>query len=97
MNWFILFLVNGATQRLIHCIMTVGFILSLDSEMEAMVSHLVAEDEGNRKLEEEIVSGSKGPDVSERVQMAMETSRPATAQMVLSQEALFLPDDHPLL
>ena len=62
-----------------------------------MVSRLVDEDAGNRTSEEEIVSGSEGPDVSERVQMAMEISRPTTAQMVLGQEALYLPDDHPLL
>ena len=62
-----------------------------------MVSRLVAEDEGNRTSEEEIVSGSKGPDVSERVQMETAILRPTTAQMVLGQEALYLPDDHPLL
>ena len=62
-----------------------------------MVSCLVDEDMGNRTLVEEIVSGSKGPDVSERVQMATEISRPTTAQMVLSREALYLPDNHPLL
>ena len=62
-----------------------------------MVFRLVNEDVGNRTSEEEIVNGSKGPDVSERVQMAMEISRPTTAQMVLGQEALYLPDDHPLL
>ena len=62
-----------------------------------MVSRLVDEDAGNRTSEEEIASGFKGPDVSERVQMATEISRPTTAQMVLSQEALYLPDDHPLL
>ena len=62
-----------------------------------MVSRLVAEDEGNRTLEEEIGSGSEGPDVSERVQLATQISRPTTAQMVLGQEALYLPDDHPLL
>ena len=62
-----------------------------------MVSHLVAKDEGNRTSEEEIVSGSKGPGVSERVQMATAILRPTTAQMVLGQEALYLPDDHPLL
>ena len=61
-----------------------------------MVSHLVDEDAGNR-TSEEIGNGSEGPDVSERVQMAMAILRPTTAQMVLSQEALFLPDDHPLL
>ena len=64
-----------------------------------MVSCLVDEDTGNRTSEEEIVSGSEGPDVSKRVQMATEISRPTTAQMVLgrSREALYLPDDHPLL
>ena len=62
-----------------------------------MVSRLVAEDEGNRTLGEEIVSGSEGPNVSERVQMAMVISRLTTAQMVLGQEALYLPNDHPLL
>ena len=62
-----------------------------------MVSHLVAKDEGNRTSEEEIVSSSEGPDVSERVQTATVISRLTTAQMVLGQEALYLPDDHPLL
>ena len=62
-----------------------------------MVSHLVDEDAGNRTSEEEIVSGFEGPNVSERVQMATAISRPSTAQMVLGQEALYLPDDHPLL
>ena len=62
-----------------------------------MVSRLVDEDVGNRTSEEEIVSGSEGPDVSERVQMATVISRLTTAQMVLSREALYLPDDHPLL
>ena len=62
-----------------------------------MVSRLVDKDVGNRTSEEEIVNGSEGPDVSKRVQMAMEISRPTTAQMVLGQEALYLPDDHPLL
>ena len=62
-----------------------------------MVSHLVTEDEGNRTLEEEIGSGSEGPDVSERVQLATQISRPTTAWMVLGQEALYLPDDRPLL
>ena len=62
-----------------------------------MVSRLVDEDAGNRTLEEEIVSGSEGPDVSERVQMVTAISRPTTAQMVLGREALYLPDDHPLL
>ena len=42
-------------------------------------------------------SGSEGPAVSERVQMATAISRPTTAQMVLGQNALYLPDDHPLL
>ena len=62
-----------------------------------MVSCLVDDDAGNRTLEEEIVSGSEGPGVSERVQMATGISRPTTAQMVLGREALYLPDDHPLL
>ena len=62
-----------------------------------MVSRLVTKDTGNRTSEEEIVSGSEGPDVSERVQMETQISRPTTAQMVLGQEALFLPEDHPLL
>ena len=62
-----------------------------------MVSHLVDEDAGNRTSEEEIVNGSDGPNVSERVQMVTEISRPTTAQMVLGQEALYLPDNHPLL
>ena len=62
-----------------------------------MVSCLVDKDVGNRTSEEEIVSGSEGPDISERVQMATAISRPTTAQMVLGQEALYLPDDHPLL
>ena len=62
-----------------------------------MVSCLVDKDAGNRTLEEEIMSGSEGPDISERVQMATAISRPTTAQMVLGQEALYLPNDHPLL
>ena len=62
-----------------------------------MISRIVDEDAGNRTSEEGIVSGSEGPDVSERVQMETVISRLTTAQMVLGQEALFLPDDHPLL
>ena len=62
-----------------------------------MVSHLVDEDVGNRTLEEEIRNGSEGPDISKRVQMVTEISRPTTAQMVLGREALYLPDDHPFL
>ena len=63
-----------------------------------MVSHLVAKDEGNRTLGEEIRSGSDRPNVSERVQMVMEISRPTTAQMVLgTRQTLFLPENHPLL
>ena len=62
-----------------------------------MVFRLVAEDEENRTSEEEIKNGSDKPDISERVQMAMEILRPTTAQMVLSQEALFLLDNHSLL
>ena len=62
-----------------------------------MVSHSVDKDAANRTSEEEIMSGSEGPDVSERVQMATQISRPTTAQMVLGREALYLPDNHPLL
>ena len=62
-----------------------------------MVSRLVDKDAGNRTSEEEIVSGSEGPNVSERVQMVTVILRPTTAQMVLGREALYLPDDHPLL
>ena len=62
-----------------------------------MVSHLVTEDKGNRMSEEEIVTASEGPDVSVRVEMETWILRPTTAQMVLGAEALFLPDDHPLL
>ena len=62
-----------------------------------MVSCLVDKDVGNRTLEEEIVSSSKGPDVSERVQMAMQILRLTTAQMVLGRESLYLPNNHPLL
>ena len=65
--------------------------------MEAMVSRLVDKDVGNRTSEEEIVSSSEGPAVSKRVQMVTAISRPTTAQMVLGREALYLPDDHPLL
>ena len=61
-----------------------------------MVSRLVDEDAGNR-TSEEIVSGSEGPDAPERVQMATAISRPTTAQMVLGREAMYLPDNHPLL
>ena len=62
-----------------------------------MVSCLVDEDTANRTSEEEIGNDSKGPAVSERVQMATEILRLTTAQMVLGREALYLPDDHPLL
>ena len=62
-----------------------------------MVSRLVEEGEEGRTSEEVTASGSEGPGVSSRVSMAMEISRPSTAQMVLGTEALFLPEDHPLL
>ena len=62
-----------------------------------MVSRLVIEDKGNRTSGEEIGSGSEGPDISERVQMETAILRPTTAQMVLGQEALYLPNNHPLL
>ena len=57
-----------------------------------MVSRLVDKDAANRTSEEEIGNGSEGPDVSERVQMATQISRPTTAQMVLGREALYLPE-----
>ena len=62
-----------------------------------MVSRLVDEDAANRTSEEEIGNGSEGPNISKRVQMVTEISRPTTAQMVLGREALYLPNDHPLL
>ena len=63
-----------------------------------MVFHLVNEDKGNRTSEEGIVSGSKGPSVSERVQMVTAISRLTTTQIVLGmRQALFLPENHPLL
>ena len=63
-----------------------------------MVSHLVNEDTRNRTSEEEIVSGSKGPGVSERVKLETEILRPTTAQMVLgTRQTLFLPENHPLM
>ena len=62
-----------------------------------MVSHLVAKDKGNRTSEEEIMNGSEGSDVSKRAQMEMAILRLTTAQMVFGQEALYLPDNHPLL
>ena len=63
-----------------------------------MVSRLVDKDKGNRTSVEEIMSGSDGPGVSERVEMATEISSPTTAQMVLGmRQTLFLPADHPLL
>ena len=90
-------MVNVVDPKLIRRIVIVSFILSLVQEMEAMVSRLVDQDVGNRASEEEIVSGSEGPNISKRVQMVTAISRPTTAQMVLGQEALYLPDDHPLL
>ena len=63
-----------------------------------MVSRLVDEDAGNRTSEEEIVSSSEGPGVSERVKMETEISRLTTAQMVLgTRQTLFLPENHPLM
>ena len=62
-----------------------------------MVSRLINKDEANRTSEEGFVSGSDGPDISERVTMETQILRLTTAQMVLSSEALFLPDNHPLL
>ena len=66
-------------------------------EMEQIVSCLVAEDKESRTLEE-IGSVSKGPGVSERVEMVTQISRPAAARMVLgTRQTLFLPENHHLL
>ena len=63
-----------------------------------MVSCLVTEDKGNRTLEEESGSGSKGPGKSKRVKMVTQILRPDTAQLVLgTRQTLFLPENHPLL
>ena len=63
-----------------------------------MVSRIVTKDEANRTLEEEIASGSEGPDVFKRVKMATQILRPDTAQMVLGvRQTLFLPENHPLM
>ena len=44
------------------------------------------------------MSGSSGPGTSERVFLATQTSRVNTPEVVLgSSQALFLPEDHPLL
>ena len=48
--------------------------------------------------EEPSESGSSGPGTSERVFLATRTSRVNTPEVVLgSRQALFLPEDHPLL
>ena len=66
--------------------------------MEQLVSRLVTKDEGNRTSDEEIGSGSKGPGVSKRIEMAMQILRPDTTQMVLgTMQTLFLLENHPLL
>ena len=44
------------------------------------------------------MSGSSGPGTSERVSLAMQTSRVMTPEVVLgSRQGLFLPEGHPLL
>ena len=62
-----------------------------------MVSDLV-DDEGPSNEEEPSKSGSSGPGTSERVFLAMRTSRVNTPEVVLgTSERLFLPEDHPFL
>ena len=44
------------------------------------------------------MSGSSGPGTSERVSLAMQTSRVMTPEVVLgSRQGLYLPEGHPLL
>ena len=62
-----------------------------------MVSDLVG-DEGPSNEEEPNRSVSSGPRTSERVFLAMRTSRVNTLEVVLgTTERLFLPEDHPFL
>ena len=62
-----------------------------------MVSTLV-NDEGPSNEEEPSVSGSSGPGTSERVFLAMRTSRVTTPEVVLGMtDRLFLPEGHPFL
>ena len=79
-KWFVPSLTRSVVPRLIHRAVTVDSTPFLDYEMEEMVSHLVNEDEGNRTSEEGIVSGSGGPGVSERVEMATAILSLTTAQ-----------------
>ena len=62
-----------------------------------MVSALVNDEEPSNE-EEPSVSGSSGPGTSERVFLAMRTSRVTTPEVVLgTTERLFLPEGHPFL
>ena len=62
-----------------------------------MVSALV-DNEGPSIKEEPSESGSSGPGTSERVFLAMRTSRVNTPEVVLgTTERVFLPEDHPFL
>ena len=62
-----------------------------------MVSALVNDKEPSNE-EEPSVSGLSGPGTSERVFLAMRTSRVTTPEVVLgTTERLFLPEGHPFL
>ena len=62
-----------------------------------MVSALVSDEEPSNE-EEPSVSGSSGPGTSERVFLAMRTSRVTTPEAVLgTTERVFLPEGHPFL
>ena len=62
-----------------------------------MVSTLMNDEEPSNE-EEPSVSGSSGPGTSERVFLAMRTSRVTTPEVVLgTTERLFLPEGHPFL
>ena len=62
-----------------------------------MVSALVNDKEPSNE-EEPSVSGLSGPGTSERVFLAMRTSRVTTPEIVLgTTERLFLPEGHPFL
>ena len=62
-----------------------------------MVSALMSDEEPSNE-EEPSVSGSSGPGTSERVFLAMRTSRVTTPEVVLgTTERLFLPEGHPFL
>ena len=61
------------------------------------MDELVRDDEASNE-EEPSMSGLSGPGTSKRVFLAMQMSRVNTPEVVLgSSQALFLPEDHPLL